>query len=1720
MAYNEYSTRFFFRFESNAGREFRIDIKKRNYTGVAEQRHLGQTPVLKRENGNSGIYGTSLEIYAECRIDGEFAELYTSDAKEFLVVLSEVSNGATTAIWHGFNTPELYAEPEVAPPYDVQIIATDGLGELKLYNFQPAGRQTLFYFIQNLLQYSGLVVSQSDVIVVDSLACVTPSVTAPNLLTGIQVDLDYLAAEGKSCYDVLSSLLTTLNLTLTRYADKWLLVRESDIEIDGGFVYGRTVSGTEVTLPVAQYGSMRNHRWYPVGRIDTDIEPAKNSLTVALPFKMRESMLNNPNLPDGTGWTYPTREQDPGGYVSWALFANDERRPYLWMVSQDVYIYQDIPVEQYAGMLTLALLTWDFTLQGARPNQYRVHYRIKLTSGNTTYWLKVDDNSTTWETSEKTNSYKCQRAILAEHQSSDTVSVNSFDRTEIQIPGIPASGTLRVEIIGKAKLVSLYADSFAVGGVFLTQDTVPGYKDEIAINNGARGSLSEIGVDFGDAPYAPNALTNLQNILTGGASTLTSDWKTSRFTGELLSVISMDYALSVALPRLKAHGTVNVPANADLPVAFINPSDIPMLIMTSSWKILTDDLDIELISCPAAEISILSQNIREMSKEEATSVGGSTAAAGSGGGSSVVPTQPQYFVPIEEEDSDEIESIKALYDISIIQQEADEEQGIEEVIKNISEILRHLFLVNNNGTLYLRSDISFYSDYAVSAGGISDTGGGGGGGIDADAMWRLLADSTNEQINASHLTNALDQYASKAWVEAQGYIRAEDIPGIVDPLAITTALAAASTRLDSLEEWTNRPYIEELATDVINTRRLVFDGQAINYIATDEDILDLAVQQAGHDARLEALESWIASPYAAEMTAAALHVERSIDLGGLTLDYDYANNAWHVHGNFYSDGFISAGGISSTGGGSGGGIDPAAMWSLLAAGTNEQINASHLTGVLSPYATRQWVEAHGYITSTDITSAAVITALGYTPAADDDLHPLAASLAGQSERISAIEAWLSRAYLEDLTTSDLRVERSITLGGTTLVYDYGVGAWHLKGSIYADGFVSAGGYSGSESEGGINEAAMWRLLAVDTDEQISISHLTDALTPYATQAWVEAQGYSLTAEAIAIALTYVPVSPDDLLPLSVSLSAESSRLDAIESWIASPYAAEMTAAALHVERSIDLGGLTLDYDYANNAWHVHGNLYSDGFISAGGMSPVISSGGIDANAMWALLADTTGEPIAASHLPLSVSLSEGNYVQGISYANGIFTVVRATLPDSMKNPAALNFGSKSYDGSTAVSLTASDLGAITYVRNFGQTLTRGTTKTIATVGSTDITVTVPNFAFASDIPTLLPNPYALTFGSKTYDGSAARTITASDLGALTTHQRIYSLRIYNSAGSSVLYYIPTYGDETLTLTKAMVGLGNVDNTALSTWSGSSYITTLGTITSGTWNGSAIANSYLANSSITLAGRSVSLGGSISKGTMLSDLGLSSATSDISTLFGYFTNGVANSAARLSGTASKTAWGQTFWSSGTPDSVSGAMSSVTNINALLYFYNSDTRLGIGTSRPAYALDVAGSIQASSDIIAGGYIYIGGTSAYIRYVSTNAGLNVNVGLYSNSYISAGGLSSSSDRRLKTDIRSIDDRRAWSVISKLRPVEFRWITTGEQCSGLIAQEVEPYLPEAVTEVGGIKRLRYDVVFTYGLAALNSLRLQASSTQRRIDTLERRVRTLEQELRINNKS
>jgi len=49
-------------------------------------------------------------------------------------------------------------------------------------------------------------------------------------------------------------------------------------------------------------------------------------------------------------------------------------------------------------------------------------------------------------------------------------------------------------------------------------------------------------------------------------------------------------------------------------------------------------------------------------------------------------------------------------------------------------------------------------------------------------------------------------------------------------------------------------------------------------------------------------------------------------------------------------------------------------------------------------------------------------------------------------------------------------------------------------------------------------------------------------------------------------------------------------------------------------------------------------------------------------------------------------------------------------------------------------------------------------------------------------------------------------------------------------------------------TASDVGLGSVEDTALSTWAGSTNLTTLGTIATGTWQGTAIADSYVSSAS--------------------------------------------------------------------------------------------------------------------------------------------------------------------------------------------------------------------------------------------------------------------------------
>jgi len=95
------------------------------------------------------------------------------------------------------------------------------------------------------------------------------------------------------------------------------------------------------------------------------------------------------------------------------------------------------------------------------------------------------------------------------------------------------------------------------------------------------------------------------------------------------------------------------------------------------------------------------------------------------------------------------------------------------------------------------------------------------------------------------------------------------------------------------------------------------------------------------------------------------------------------------------------------------------------------------------------------------------------------------------------------------------------------------------------------------------------------------------------------------------------------------------------------------------------------------------------------------------------------------------------------------------------------------------------------------------------------------------------------------DGSALTSVSASVIadGAVTL-PKMAALAANSIIGNNTAGAITPLA-LTPVQVKTLLSLDNVQNTALTTWTGSANITTLGTIAAGAWNGTAVANAYIA-----------------------------------------------------------------------------------------------------------------------------------------------------------------------------------------------------------------------------------------------------------------------------------
>jgi len=621
-----YSTKYLFRFESYHGVEYNIYLQQDGYNGSVIQRRLGRAPVIKKKK-NGPICCTSLELYAECQIDGEFAGLYTSNPKEFLV---EVYRGGTsstgTLVFLGYVSPELYSEPNIAPPYDVQIVATDGLGELKLYNYEEidadgvgeiylynllllllglAGYTTNFYFATNLFEYGG---SKSHL---------------PKWFT----DMDHMI--GKSCYEILKLVLDSLHASIVQYRGRWLIARETDIETllnNNGTLAVITcstngaISTTNIGNVKASIGQMGVADMWPVGNLSTVIEPAKKSVTTKMEWHPK-NILQNPDMGTDTVWTKYQAEfdQTKGGFH---VGHSGILSPVLGSIGQDISIkqaYPDIHVSVKAYCSLESYTIW----QGAPP-RIACYLMLEVSGGLTYYYLKRGWTNDAPTSEDDFEFITPEYNGIANNASVDRASEYSWDFPSIGDYPLPA--TLSVFICG---------DWIHVFSAELTENPHnKGYKDTIKINNGARGEAEEVELMGGRLPV-DRTMTNEDFYgLWGYNDALLTKYTDSHNTNkDFLSLMSLDYAISVALERKRMEGVLDVPASLTYLPLMVTDGNLKLWIETYEWDLLNDELAIKALSLPAASLTVESETVTEMT---GGSSGGSSSGGGGGGGTAGV----------------------------------------------------------------------------------------------------------------------------------------------------------------------------------------------------------------------------------------------------------------------------------------------------------------------------------------------------------------------------------------------------------------------------------------------------------------------------------------------------------------------------------------------------------------------------------------------------------------------------------------------------------------------------------------------------------------------------------------------------------------------------------------------------------------------------------------------------------------------------------------------------------------------------------------------------------------------------------------------------------------------------------------------------------------------------------------------------------------------------
>ena len=352
-----------------------------------------------------------------------------------------------------------------------------------------------------------------------------------------------------------------------------------------------------------------------------------------------------------------------------------------------------------------------------------------------------------------------------------------------------------------------------------------------------------------------------------------------------------------------------------------------------------------------------------------------------------------------------------------------------------------------------------------------------------------------------------------------------------------------------------------------------------------------------------------------------------------TVEITCVDGRLHVSSTITSDGdFVAYG--DDEGGEAGGGLDVARLWEeLKAEDASKVIDVSHIPGsvVLQDELTEILDD---YPLTTEVN-----TALGGKADKDWVEEELAMYLLLTGGKISG----------------DLEVAGTLKIGDAVL--SYAGGRLHVSSSVTSDGdFVAFGDEEGSTGSGGLDVDRMWDELEAEGTEQIHASHLSDALTGYATQTYVDGRINDLingapaaydTLKEIAAALED---NEDSIGAILTTLGGKADKATTLAGYgITDAYTKtqidEELAKYVTIAGNQDITGVktfvngikigSISLSVVDGRLHVSSTVTSDGdFVVFGDEDGASGSGGLDVARLWQELeAKDPSKVIDASHIP-------------------------------------------------------------------------------------------------------------------------------------------------------------------------------------------------------------------------------------------------------------------------------------------------------------------------------------------------------------------------------------------------------------------------------------------------------------------------------------------------------